>query len=135
VALKPTHTWQGLYLHDLSHTYASWGPMQVPTFIPPSGIILPVELKPYTTAESKQDTVVGQQIPGIELSRKWMEGKFGISSADGMVRKQLNYLAKDGGNYGYSEWDLGYETFNKGSFRLLTPSRCDGKPNLVFLRP
>ena len=129
LAVKPSHQWPPLYLHDLNHVYKSMGPIEVPAFIPADGLILPVELKPYDIPESSADTVLGTQIPGVKISRNWLEGKFGLSAADGLVRGQLNYKGATSAGFPESDWDLFYDAakyvpanaLRKSSFRLLMP--------------
>lgn len=128
---KPQHKWQPLYLHDLNHAWASRGPIEVPSFIPPDGIILPIELKPYEEAYTSADTLTAAQIPGVKISKTWLEQKFGLSSADGVVKGQINYLgARPGTSFFYSEWDEFYDParyiqnvtkVRKANFRLLMP--------------
>ena len=125
LAVNPGHKWTSLYLHDLNHVYASVVGIEVPTFIPADGIIIPIELKPYDVAENNAD-IAAAQIPGIEISRKWLQGKFGISAADGLVKAQLNYKPRVDGSYGFSDWDLFYETSQKARFRLLMPVGSKG---------
>lgn len=128
---KPNHKWQPLYLHDLNHAWASRGPIDVPSFIPPDGLILPIELKPYEESYTKEDTLTAAQIPGVKISRTWLEQKVGLSAADGVVRGQINYLGATGGaGFWASEWDEFYDPIRylsdvskvrKSKFRLLMP--------------
>jgi hypothetical protein len=120
ISKVPTHKWAPLYLHDLKKVYASVGPVAVPTFIPIDGIILPIELEPRDSAQSPADTAAAQ-IPGAKISRAWLEAKFGISAADGLVRAQYNYKPRMNASYGSSDWDLFYETTREARFRLLMP--------------
>jgi hypothetical protein len=128
LAAKPTHKWQPLYLHDLNHAWASRGPIEVPTFIPLDGVILPIELKPYEEAYTDADTLTAAQIPGVKVSRTWLEQKVGLSAADGVVRGQINYLGgRPGTGYFASEWDEFYDpvrytsNMRRSKFRLLMP--------------
>lgn len=118
IAAKPEHEWPALYLHDLNEVYASMGAVEIPRYIPNDGVILPFTLAPYETAGTAADTAPAQ-IPGVKISLKWLSGKFGVSY-EGLVKQQLNFLPYISTNYLYSDWDLGYETFKKAKFRLLS---------------
>ncbi len=118
LAVKPTHKWQPVYLHDGSQIYASSGAIAVPAFIPPEGVILPIELKPFDEPSSKADTAF-TQIPGVKISNAWLKEKFGIKAADGLVKAQRNWLPRIHATYYYSDWDLFYEAYGKSRFRLL----------------
>ena len=120
IAAKPSHKWPPLYLHDLNGVYASMGPVDIPSFIPSGGMILPFSLKPFEVAYTAADTA-SAQIPGVKISKAWLQNKFGIDPGSGLVKAQLNYLPMISTNYLYSDWDLGYETFKKSNFRLLSP--------------
>ena len=73
--------------------------MEVPTFIPPDGLILPIELKPWELAETNADIAAARRFRESRSRGSWLEGKFGISAADGLVKSQLNYCRTSARNY------------------------------------
>jgi hypothetical protein len=114
---KPGHQWQKLYLHDLNHVYASSAPIEIPAYIPPSGIILPVALRPYDVAHTAVDTAPAQ-IPGVKISWTWLQKKFGIKN---LVTQQYNYKPLISSGYLGSDYDLFYDATGRYKFRLLSP--------------
>ena len=135
IAVKPSHKWVKLGVYDSNHVYSSIA-VEIPTFIPNVGsgpqraVILPIELKPHSLANTEADTVTGAKIPGIKISRTWLEQKFGLSAADGIVKGQSNYRGTfniEGAQA--SDWDLFYDPVlyvkanqvRKAKFRLVMP--------------
>ena len=120
IVTKPGHKWPLMYVNDLSYIYAGMGPIDIPAFIPPKGIILPLELKPHDlgSAADKAPT----QIPGIKISNEWLKTKFfmpGYSPPNGLVTAQANY--QDFAENGYtSDWDLFFGAYatHTANFRV-----------------
>ena len=107
IAAKPGHQWPPMYIHDAGIIYAATGPIHVPTFIPPDGIIMPFELKPNKLASSADDTAP-TQIPGTKISTDWLQTRFKLSLS-ALILDQGNVYAFDHPGYEFqSDWDLFY---------------------------
>jgi hypothetical protein len=121
LALNPKHKWVKLTLLDVNHVYNDKIGIDVPAFIPPEGVILPIELMPSSQADTDKDDALAQ-IPGVRISRKWLEQKFGISAADGFVRAGMNYygVTSQLAKVYTSDWDLFYFAKGESKFRLLS---------------
>ena len=118
IAAKPGHKWPPMYVNDLSYIYASMGPIYIPTFVPPKGVMLPLELKPHEIAYSKADTAP-TQVPGIKISNDWLKTKFKVYPPDGLVSDQSNFSSFISGGY-KSDWDMFFRpyTTNTVNFRV-----------------
>jgi len=119
MAVKPRHKWTKLVLLDLNHVYADKLAIDVPAVIPSGGLILPIELMPSKVADTDADDALAQ-IPGVKISRKWLEDKFGISAAAGFVKAGVNWQATKTQTSYNSDWDLFYYAKGHTSFRLLS---------------
>jgi hypothetical protein len=134
IAVKPNHKWVRLGVYDYNHVYSSVA-VEIPTYIPNVGagrqrvLILPIELKPHDVAYTKADTHPDARIPGVKISRSWLQQKFGIISPDGVVKAQANYQGwKNINGRQPSDWDLFYDDtiytpppLKKAKFRLVMP--------------
>jgi hypothetical protein len=118
IAAKPQQQWPPMRLTDISYIYDPIGPVYVPTFIPPNGIIMPFELKPHRVAETADDTAP-TQIPGVKISKAWLQTKFGLSGS-GLVYDQGNVDAFYHSGF-QSDWDLFYKpyTTKTANFRVM----------------